>query len=742
MLRRLIIPLGLVLAAACVPPVQAAEPSSPAAATAASTSPAPAPPTALAGDEVLVSAELLERRGEERVVIGAGAVTIRHRELRLVADRVVYNELTRDVVADGNVVLDSGTDRLQGEHLELNLGTRTGFLEHAQGFIQTYYFTSERIDKLGLDRYALHGGTFTSCEGVRPDWSIHATSADITVNEYLLAWNPSLWLRRVPVLYFPYGVFPIKPDRTTGLLIPMIRFSGTDGFTLRNAFYWAPGAAFDATVGLDYLERTGWGTSGEMRYLLAPRTRGLISAYHLDDTVAGARRWSFTSRNSQELPLGIQAEVEAFIQSDREFIAREGTTIEERSSESTRTAFYLNRSWSAWNFTFSGRDEESLLTERSTGLTRFPELTVDRTSTRLFGSGLFLKLSSSGVRLNREDTESSFSTTRLHVSPELTWPLSLGSIARVIPTAGYALTTYNRDTLDSEKTRQVPFYRIALEGPAVYRVWDLSSGGRFEKVKHLIEPSLTYVFTPQVDQDTLPLFDAIDRIAQTNRLSYSITNNVYAKVRPVAPTPAPGAPVEDARDPGLSDVGGGSAGPKASIPELPDAMSAGGQAQPQRTTQELLWFKISQSYDFGDEATAVAGRPFSALEWETRTGILSGLEVSWRGNVDAYGEGIGYQNVSLTWKPAASASIRADWRTARGSNQDFLDLGASLSLGGVSLDGRSRFNLAEETFVENRVNLKYASQCWELALGYVRWTDDYEYSLLLSLKGLGTLVKI
>ena len=151
---------------------------------------------------------------------GEGAVTIRHRDMRLVADRVVYHELTKDVVADGNVVLDSGSDRLQGEHLELNLETRIGFLEHAQGFLQTYYFTGERIEKRGPDHYFLRGGSFTTCEGVLPDWSFHATSTEVTVDEYLHAWNPTLRIKKLPVLYFPYAVFPIKRDRSTGLLIP------------------------------------------------------------------------------------------------------------------------------------------------------------------------------------------------------------------------------------------------------------------------------------------------------------------------------------------------------------------------------------------------------------------------------------------------------------------------------------------------------------------------------------------
>lgn len=47
-------------------------------------------PAVLEGDQVLVSAEHLERGHQERIVIGEGAVTIRHRDMRLVADRVVY----------------------------------------------------------------------------------------------------------------------------------------------------------------------------------------------------------------------------------------------------------------------------------------------------------------------------------------------------------------------------------------------------------------------------------------------------------------------------------------------------------------------------------------------------------------------------------------------------------------------------------------------------------------------------
>lgn len=765
-LRTAIIALALILSLA---PTSLASPEGDAAPAAvgdpaATTVSAPGPPTAqdaatpvakppapLEGDEVLVTAEHLERSNQDRIVIGEGAVTIRHREMRLLADRVVYNELTRGVIADGNVVLDSGPDRLQGEHLELNLETRIGFLEHAQGFLQTYYFTGERIEKRGPDNYYLRGGTFTTCEGVRPDWSFHTSSAELTIDEYMHAWNPTLKIGRLPLLYFPYAIFPIKRDRSTGLLIPRFGITGVDGVTIRNAFYWAPRDNFDATIGIDYLEKTGWGASGEMRYLLGLRTQGVINGSLLRNTGTDAERWSLATRNSHELPLGIHAEIEAFFQSDREYLATQGKTIEERSSERTTSSFFINRSWSAWNFALAGRNEVSLLTENRTTLTRFPELTIDRTSTALFGTGLFLKVAASGVNLKRDDSTSTISTTRLHVSPETTWPLSISSVARIIPLAGYGLTKYSENTLGVEETRSIPFFRLGLEGPRPYRIWDLSETGRFAKLKHLIEPSISYVYTPVVNQDTIPQFDSLDRIAPANRMEYSLSNTLYAKVRsPAVPIPAqaPGqspylAPVEVA-EPGhvlFLDTA------NTVIPLLPEFAATVDSSDltpqgPLTTTQELLWIKLSQNYTFDSSRATVAGQSFSAVEWEARTRPLSGLEISWRGDYDVYGKGVGYHNLSLIWSASGSAWFQGDWRSTRESNQDFLDLGGNYSFRRIDVHARGRYNLAEKSFIEKQISLKYSSQCWDVTISYVKWTTDYQFSLTFSLKGIGTIVGI
>ena len=86
-----------------------------------------------------------------------------------------------------------------------------------------------------------------------------------------------------------------------------------------------------------------------MRYLLAPARPGSSAPPSCSTRTREGRRWSLATRNSQELPLGLHAEIDTFFQSDREYIANQGKTIEERSSERTTSSFYIDRSWSAWN---------------------------------------------------------------------------------------------------------------------------------------------------------------------------------------------------------------------------------------------------------------------------------------------------------------------------------------------------------------------------------------------------------
>jgi LPS-assembly protein len=649
------------------------------------------------GAPVVVHALSLDRGFEERITVAEGAVDITYGDLRLRADRVVINEETMDLIAEGNVIMDDGGSRLQGEHLEINLDRRTGFVEEGQGFAEPYYFSGRRIEKSGRDRYRVYGSTFTTCEGATPDWRFLSPDTFFKVDHYATAWHPSMWVGKAPVFYFPYAAFPLSRERATGILIPELRVNEVDGWIVKNAL--------------------------EARYITAPGTFGRFESRYIAEG-DGGEQWKVILDHQHALPYGIKGQVDLFFLSDRGDVRQFEDTLEGQAMEKITSSFFLSRTWAHFDIVFSGRYEESLLSETESTLTRFPELTVDRTQSRVGSTDLFWRLSFESAFLRSEGTESlivlsptaesqddeggqillaqesRIETARFTILPEISWPKSLGSWGSLTPSLAYSAAYYSEDLEGEARTRGIPQVALSLDGPKVFRIFDLEDRvGRIEKLKHLVEPRINYVYTPEVDQSSIPQFDLVDFVPERNRIVYSLTNTIMGKVA---------------------------------------SRTEGGKSR----TDELLRVKIAQTYDFEVEEVDGEERPFSPLEWDVLSSPGRHWKIRWKGNFDFYRDEVGRQDLSLRWKSPAGTMLRGEWRTSRGGDLGFVDLWALLPLKPWHLDLRSRYNIEEEEFIENHAFVKYSSQCWDVTTGVVFWPGEYEFRLQVGLKGIGTVFNL
>ena len=677
---------------------------------------APAPGQELlpaGGEPVIIHALSLERNAEEGVVVGEGAVDIRHGDLRLRADKVVLNEKTSLAIAEGNVILEEGESILQGEHMEVDLEERTGFVEGGHGFAQSYFFTGRRIEKSGPAEYRVLEGSFTTCEGALPDWKFKSPDTLFEVDRRVTTRHPSMWVRRLPVLYLPYATFPLKRERATGLLIPEVRINEIDGWTVKNAFYWAPRDNFDATLSLDWRQNVGWGPGLELRYITAPGTYGTFDGSYVNDK-EGEDSWLVTFNHLHDLPYRIRGQADLFFQSN--YVKRFEDTLEMQSMEKTASSVYFSRSWASYDVVLGGLYEESLVTENDSSIARFPELSVDRTQGRLLGTGLFWRLAVEAVRRESKDgvdvltvpgdegeeeddvllaDEVVVETNRIDLYPELSWPLTLGGWGSLTPTFAYRVTHYSQDLDGDSDTRLIPFFDLAAEGPRLYRIFDPSGdAGGLDKIKHLIEPRVSYVYVPEEEQDNLPQFDSIDFVGSRNNLVYSLTNTLLGRLTPTM---------------------------------------AGERAR----TRELLRVRLSQSYDFDAEE-----QPFSNMAWDVVGRPSQAWDLWWRGDYDFYESEIGSQSVSANWRSRRGMTLRGEWRSSNRGGSEFLDLWAKVPLGNWFWDLRSRYNIDQDEFIENSVSIKYTSQCWDVTAGYVNWPDENEVRFELGLKGIGNVISL
>ncbi|MEO1368669.1 MAG: LptA/OstA family protein, partial [Acidobacteriota bacterium] len=165
-----------------------------------------------------------------QALIATGGVELKYRDLTLTAETVRLDIPDNRLTAEGEVVLDEGPERISGDVLEYDLDTRTGRVTNAKAQVQgDIFFSGSEIAKTGDITYTIEDGEFTSCEGESPAWSFALSEASITLEEYARIKNARLRLGKVPVLYFPYILWPATTERSSGWLIPRPGYSDRRG---------------------------------------------------------------------------------------------------------------------------------------------------------------------------------------------------------------------------------------------------------------------------------------------------------------------------------------------------------------------------------------------------------------------------------------------------------------------------------------------------------------------------------
>ena len=77
--------------------------------------------------------------------------------------------------------------------------------------------------------------------------------------------SSAMKIKGVPVFYMPYMVWPVKQERSAGLLFPRFGYSNTRGFNFGLPLYVPLGRSFDTTVFADYYSQGFFGLGNKSR---------------------------------------------------------------------------------------------------------------------------------------------------------------------------------------------------------------------------------------------------------------------------------------------------------------------------------------------------------------------------------------------------------------------------------------------------------------------------------------------
>ncbi len=695
--------------------------------------------------------------------IAHGNVQISKADKKLTADYIRYDHKTRHAFARGNVVLTVGQDILSGSQLDIDLEKQVGWIENAYLFLKenNFHITADKIEKTGEKTYRIDKAAFTTCDGPAPSWKISGKDVKIKEDGSGSAKHAVLHARKMPVLYTPYFYYPAKKDRQSGFLMPEFGETGRKGYLYNQPFFWAISESADATFYANYMSNRGIKPGAEFRYILNERSRGtfMLDGFNDDKTDEGGQssndygyrdageevlrtnesRYWFRMSHHQPAPVGFFAKLDLDIARDQDYLRdfRKGYMGYEDSNDYFRKAFNrqlddyndpvrtnrlnLNRLWPKFSFNFEPRWNDDTRRDINTGetLQRLPFISFDGEKQKILATPFYLDLESQYDYFWRD---SGTRGQRFDVHPRFYIPFRVIKYATVEPSVGLRETAYRLDKNnfddqpDTDQWSHRELFDTRLElFTEMERVFNIE-GQLYERIKHRIRPQIRHEFIPDSKQGDLPRFDAIDRIDETNKITYSLINTLTSKLKP---------------------VGTGTTGPQL-------ASRRGSQRQTAVGYQYNDFFRLAveHSYDFEKSK-----RPFSP--------ILAKLDVSPARYVrlDADAQYSVYENEFLSHNIQGSLwdrrgdELYVDYRyekTAKETEieQDIQSISGKIKVqltDYLSINAENSYNVETDQRIRTAAGFTYTAQCWSFGFKYTDTPNDWEVNFKIALTGLGEI---
>ncbi|MFN8642213.1 MAG: LPS assembly protein LptD [Candidatus Binatia bacterium] len=503
-----------------------------------------------------------------------------------------FNRPTSETRALGDAVLISPDADVHAEAMFLDLDDETGELHEATVKSTPLGFTisGQRIEKGAGQRYHIENGRFTTCNCSQgaPDWSIAGDRIDVELDDYGRLEGGTFNILDVPVLWLPHAAFPAVRERQTGLLIPRVGFSNRRGFQTLQPVYWAIDKTQDATFSFDIETAIRVGLITEYRYALSPETSGAFKVGYFNEFFRGAttgviappgvntntpeNRWGLIGNHSQRLA-GTDGPVayadlllvgdDLFLREMNTFTRDQPLAVALRTLPFTTSQVGLLQEWkramlqgtATYYQDLIGPTVEKLAQDQSCDdppcviqfqdeslvIQRLPD--VRFTAQQQLGLGLMTDFTGSltnfqrtlglaGVRADLKPSvelalplgRSLFGSVRL-TGRETAYGLSQNQMAGGF--TGQNLVDGPFIDLPSGSSRELFEVHTAV-GTQLGRVFDFPYFG-LDKIRHVIEPQVEYLYIPAINQDDLPVFDGIDRINQRDLFTYGFATRLLGR---------------------------------------------------------------------------------------------------------------------------------------------------------------------------------------------------------------------
>jgi len=682
-----------------------------------------------------IHAEKLEYHEKEGVYVAEGDVVIQKGAQVLKANRAVYHRKSGIAEVWGNVRFETQGDVITGQKAIFYLNKRSGKIEQGHVFLREnqLHISSSSLERLSENTYLAKDCKITTCDGERPAWSLTASEVKVTLEGYGTAKHAAFRIKDVPVLYFPYFIFPAKTKRQTGLLPPRMGYSGRNGLDIEIPFFWAISDQTDATFYERYMTKRGYMQGIEFRYITSKQSKGIFMLDILSDRKekdlsdpddaelsplrrTNKVRYWFRGKADQDLPYGVQARLDADYVSDQDYLKeltgglfgyearpdierKWGRPLEERLSPLRSSNLLVSRLWEG--ITLQADSHYYQRPEHpSPNETPEPLLGVHlaRLVSPIASLPLFYSFGLSYQNIWRKDGDKG---NEIRLGPEIMMPLRLGQYLELEPSFSF---NYEGRWIDQARDGTEYSWARDYQGDLrlssrMERLFDVSIGN-IKRLRHTIRPSLTYTYHEVRSDDELGWFDPVTDEGKVNKVTMKLANTLDTRS-------------ED--------------------------------KQGKVTYRQWVTFNLTQSYNVDEARKSLEPgnkrRPFDPLSISLTVKPIKIVDIYWSTQWDHYDNEFTNNDLSIELCIDRSGGrkdhYKAEYQSAKGQYRN-LFLSADVGLwGGFSAGGSYSKDFYVDQEISSDVWVNYGAQCWGVKVVARREDEDTRFMVFFELKGLG-----
>ncbi|HQW22200.1 MAG TPA: putative LPS assembly protein LptD [Bacteroidia bacterium] len=186
---------------------------------------------------------------ENEIVYLYGEATVDYEDLHLEADRIVIDMQNKELFAEGtkdstgllkgSPNFSQAEQKFRSNSIRYNFQTKKGRINYVITQEGEGYIHGEVVKKDQDNNFFIKNGQYTTCNLDTPHFAIRSNRLKV-INKSKIVTGPAyLTLEQIPTpILIPFGFFPNKTGRSSGVIIPAFGESAQRGFYFQNLGYY------------------------------------------------------------------------------------------------------------------------------------------------------------------------------------------------------------------------------------------------------------------------------------------------------------------------------------------------------------------------------------------------------------------------------------------------------------------------------------------------------------------------